>query len=131
MSGPQQGFVPSASGASEALGAGAGAQAADSPSVPHLSWLMQWKKKPPSSVWVSEEVMCSASLLPSRAEVMPLWARTQLVAKAGFEGRAGAAPCNAAAHHPVLGTQVAAAAAALQFGGGGGVSPMCIELRRI
>lgn len=121
MLGPQQGFVPSASGASEALGPGAGAQAADSPSVPHLSWLTQWKKKPPS-VWVSEEVMCSASLLPSRAEVMPLWARTQLVAKAGFEGRAGAAPCNAAARHPALGTQVAAAAAAPQFGV---LSPLC------
>lgn len=89
-----------------------GAQAADSPSVPHLSWLTQWKKKPPSA-WVSEDVMCSVFLLPGRVEVMPLQARRQLGAKAGFEGRAGAAPCKAAACRLALGTRVAAAAAAL------------------
>lgn len=53
----------------EAPGASVRAQAADSPSVPHLSWLKQQKNKSPSA-WVSEEVMFSSSLLPSRAEVM-------------------------------------------------------------
>lgn len=42
-------FVPSASCASEAPGASAGARSADSPSVPHLSWLTQRKKKHPVS----------------------------------------------------------------------------------
>lgn len=45
--------------------AGVDAQAADSPSVPHLRWLMQRKKKPPSA-WVSEELMHSACLFPDR-----------------------------------------------------------------
>lgn len=48
-----------------APGGSVGAQAADSPSVPHLRWLMRWKKEPPSAC-VSEELMHSACLFPDR-----------------------------------------------------------------